>query len=488
MKVLVFFVAVFALLGFLYLNTSENVALRSIKGFADDILQRDEISPIVETLDGGSVNVSLDSIVVDSEELLEDSFISGKVYFSSDAIMLHNFNSEIDGIKIAGSAYVSNDVFYVEEEHILEGAYGAKFSTLADELKDSIFAPDSGSDYEMDEEVFDLIIDALENTSDSENFKNDAEKLLKKVGKDIVNIVLDNAEIEAKNTTVRLNGDKTKVRQIIITIDEDAMQDIVVAVYDYFCESQDIVNFINEYEDTIIFMLGDAYDDDEYDSLEEAYEELLEDMEDDIDDMCDSIDEDFEDITVKIATPSFSAKLLKLEIESDDETVFVLDCGKEGIKETDTINISIADELDISYEVKKSGAKSFEAEFSVEDGYNELNIHLNINKEKGNYTLKYEDAAKDGDYSDKYTIKGSYAKKDDSFKLSIDTITNKYSYSSEFWGEYYTHEYENECELSCDITIDTNDPMPEPIKDYKSISEIKEKEVDAWIEKLEDIA
>ena len=42
-----------------------------------------------------------------------------------------------------------------------------------------------------------------------------------------------------------------------------------------------------------------------------------------------------------------------------------------------------------------------------------------------------------------------------------------------------THEYENECELSCDITIDTNDPMPEPIKDYKSISEIKEKEVDA---------
>jgi hypothetical protein len=290
--------------------------------------------------------------------------------------------------------------------------------------------------------------------------------------------------VEAKNTSVRLNGDKTNVRQIIITIDEDAMQDIIVDVYDYFCESDDIVDFINEHEDSLIFMLGDGYDEDEYDSLEEAYEELLEDMEDDIDDMCDSIDEDFEDITVKIATPKFSAKLLKLEIESDDEELFVLDCGKEGIKKTDAIKVSIAEAVTISYEITESNSKTFEAEFSIENAINELEILIDINKDKGNYTIKYADVDKDGEYSDKYTIKGDYSKEGDSFKLSIDKITNNYRYI--YWWDGYEYEYDSVYEVSCDIIIDTNDKMPTPLNTYKSISDIKESKVESWIEKLED--
>ena len=223
-------------------NTTKNVALRSVNGFVEDVTKREELSHIVKTLNGGSVDVSLKSIVENhngnTKDIFKNSSVSGKIYFSDKEIMLSNFNSKINGTKIAGSAYLSKDVCYVDEYHILGGTYGVEFSSLAENLKESIFAPDSGSTYELDEEVFEKILNALENINDNKKIKKDAKKLLKTVTNDIVDIIFDNAEVKSEKETIRINGKRTSVRQITITIDGDAMQSIIGDVYDYLCESE----------------------------------------------------------------------------------------------------------------------------------------------------------------------------------------------------------------------------------------------------------
>ena len=475
-----------AIAGFAWLNTPKNVALRSVKAFAENAIEREEISTIVKTMTGGSIDASLESIVEnsdgDSEDLFENSSISGKIYFSKNAMMLNNFDAEIYGTKIAGSAYVSKDSLYIDENHILNDTYGVQLSTLIKELEDSIFAPNSNSDYEIDEETFDKIISALENVEKIEKIEKDAKKLLKNTLKDVLEIVLDNAEITSSNAFIRTNGTKNKVRQITITIDSDAMQNILNDVYDYLCNSDDIVDFMNDYEDTIILMIDDLYDPDEYDSLEEAYKDWLDEIEDDIEDMCDSIDEDFEDISIKIATSKASVKLVKLNVEMGKENILVLDCGKDGIKKTDCINIEFADELNISYTVTVSNRKSFKAKLIIEiENDGELELTLDINKAKGNYTLtSLEKDSFSDDYSDKYTVKGSYAQKGDTVTFSIDTIDNKYTSSSGTTSDW-------SYEIDCKITIDTKDRMPKPIKDYKGLSDITESDLEKWIEELEDI-
>lgn len=473
-----------AVTGVILLNTDKNVALRSIRNFAEGLMERDEISPIFKTLRAGSVEASLDSIVdAEGEEILEDTFVSGKVYFSENKIMLSDFDSKIYGTKIAGDVYVSDDVIYINEEHILKGAYGVQLSTLAEELKESIFAPKSNSDFEISEEVFDKIILAIENINNSKDIRKDAEKLLKKVTDDVIDIVFDNAEIESEKTSVRINGNKTEVRQIVIVIDGNAMQNIIGDIYDYLCASEDIINFLNEYEDLIILALNDLYDDGEYDSLEEAYRDMLDEYEDSVDEICDSIDDGFDKISVKIATPRASATLLKLEVEVDKETLFVLECGGKGIKKTDSIKVSLYDELEISYNVIQSDKKSFKAEVCVDDGhYSSYKILLNINKEKGNYTVKVEDNYDGSSYSyaDQYNIRGSYSKEGNCISLSIDEI--KYNYTSSDASTY-----EQVYKIGCHITVKTKDKMPEPIKDYKTICDIKESELEKWLEKIDAI-
>lgn len=103
-------------------------------------------------------------------------------------------------------------------------------------------------------------------------------------------------------------------------------------------------------------MLANIYDEEEYNSFSELYEKWLDEFENEIGNICDNISDDFKSLTVNIATPKLNSKLLKLEIEVDNQTVFVLDCGEKGLKKTDTITIEALN-AKISYKVISNDKK-----------------------------------------------------------------------------------------------------------------------------------
>ena len=165
--------------------------------------------------------------------------------------MLNDVNCKIDGIAISGSAGITNDLIYISEEHILKDAYGIKISSLAEDLKASIFAPDSGSKYRMDKKTYDKIIEFLERDSDSEEFKKDATNLIKKISEKIIDIINDNTVIKTENISVLINDEQTKVRQVTIELEKENIKKIFEQVLDYFYENQEIIEFLKEYEERV---------------------------------------------------------------------------------------------------------------------------------------------------------------------------------------------------------------------------------------------
>ena len=488
--------------GIAVLNSPENVAMRSVANFYDDFLARDEFATISKVLTGGSMEFSLSSVKeMDDdgsyEELFEDTSFAGKFYFNEDAIMLKDFDIKVEGTRIDGEAYFSKDQFYLQENRILKGAYGVDISKLAEELENSIFAPDSGSDYEMDEEIFDNLIETL-NTINDEDLEKDLTKLVETVVKDALDIVMNNAEITSKDESVRIGGKKTDVRMISIVIDDKAMEAILNDLLDYLSNCDEIYDFMDKYNDVIVSCFGDAL---EGDSIEDLYDDFLNEFEEELDDIIDSLD-DFEGITIKLATHKLKARLLQFEVLYDKDSLFLLDCGADGIKNSNKISIEVEEEKLFTYTVKENDKDQFVAELTFEDG---PTVSIDIDKENEEYSITYEysysydsyEYVNDGynytymNYTytsvEKYTLKGSISQDGDITVLTIDSLTND-SYSKREYenGETKTNDYSGKLVIKSSITLDTKDSMPK-LADYDSISAIREKDIENWIEKFDDL-
>lgn len=478
-------VIVGALVAFLtVIGSPKNVTLRSVNNFIEGITKRDEVKPIYNTLKRGSVDFSLENLnEIDSDgysyDVLGGDYYGGKLYFGKNKIMLDEFNSSFSGVELRGQLYMSDKEMYVSEENILDGSYGIKYSDLLKELKKSIFAPDSESDYALDEETYDNLVSVLENIEDINDLSADVNKTAEKVIKDILNIFIDNAEFSSKKASVRINREKTNVRQITIEVDGDAMSSIIMETYDYLRDSKDINKLLSDYDDLINSIMETTGSSDEYDSVAEAYKELFENYEDYVEDLCESIEEEFESLEITFSTPKRQAKILKLEIEYGDVEILTLDCGKNGIKKSDVISIEFLDTA-ISYKISEDSNKLFKAKFELTTDYgDEYSISIEIDKKADTYKVVYNND--NGYYGDKYTIKGSIS---DGFNKTMITI-DKITYSEV--DLYYDYEIKTEYKVDCNVIIKPRDTMPGRDKNYYKISDITDEDIEAWMESIGDL-
>ncbi|MBO5909680.1 MAG: hypothetical protein J6Q67_08045, partial [Clostridia bacterium] len=171
MKIKIIIAAIIAAIGIvggvtattLYLNNEEVVLRNSLIGVYEDALERDDISSVIDVIDDGSVSFELNSMKLDEIDILEGSKLSGKVYFSNSALMVDNFTLEYGSNSIDFSAYMGEDSIYIENPQVLGGTYGVdlKNDNLSELLEDSIFAPNSNSQYALDEDIYAVIINSL---------------------------------------------------------------------------------------------------------------------------------------------------------------------------------------------------------------------------------------------------------------------------------------------------------------------------------------
>ena len=442
-------------------NTPENVAINAIVGAYEDFSKRAEFEPLINTFKQGSIDVSVDSIEVDGENYLEDGHIKGKLYFSEDALMIEDFEASYKDISLSLDLYASEEKLYIGESEVLDTMIGLVKGETADDFEDSIFAFGSGSDYELNEDVTKGISAILKvyDGLDTKGMKKDAEKILESYYKELYKIICEYADFESESDEIRLNGEKTKVRLITITIEAEDAADIIEDFYDFLCDDDQVVKFLDEYEDsfTPLFEISEDYDDSK--SISELYEEWLEEAEESIDEMVaqaeNSSDEELE---IEIATRKLSSDLLKLTVTFDKETICSFDFGEKGVLKTDTISIT-SDSSTIVYEITENS--SDEVEVSIKEDKSEI-FSLSIDKKKDTFKATLHDDV---------VLKGDIETKGKTTTITLDKIIV------------------NEETISTDITviIKEKDKMPAPSDDFDRINDITEDDIETWVKNIKDL-
>ena len=110
-----------------YVNQEEVVVKNAVAGFVSDALEREEISSVLDLLDGGSVELDVNSVKTSiGADYLKGMQLSGKAYFAKDAFMLENVSVTGIGksnLSLEFDAYFDKSTAYVTEEKILGGTY-----------------------------------------------------------------------------------------------------------------------------------------------------------------------------------------------------------------------------------------------------------------------------------------------------------------------------------------------------------------------------
>lgn len=480
-------------------NKPENVAATALRGTIEGLTERQEIKPLKNTFTKGSVAVNASDITCDGEDMLDGLEVAGKVYFSRDdkALMFEDLMIKREANKIQGSLYASTEVIYVSEEEILGDGYGVDLGGLAEDFRDSIFAYGSGSDYSIDDkEAFDFIMDLLEcsdqmtEIANNEKMQKDAEKVAKELYTQIWKIAGENFDFTSENDEVRIDGTRENVRVVTIVVDGESLACFVNDVYEFMANDDSMIKHLENYEEEyssirdMYFTVCSAYIDsnsvgyniepafswlDQDMSVAELYENALEEVGKNIDEICDEIEAEMnEDLTIKIITPRFSSKLVKLEILVGEEMFFALETGMDGIKKTDKIAVSVYEET-VVYKIEENSRTRFFCYLEYEDS----RVEIKINRAKGNYVLQFVDS-EDSD-EESCIAKGAFIKNGNTTKITVDKVTFKASYQDDIVYK---------CNIS--VELDQNDKIPAAPKGFKTIADITEKDVKKWQERIEN--
>ncbi len=465
-----------------YMNQPKIVAVRALEGAMQDLLKREEIEPLVNTLKQGSL--SLNGSLSQGAEKLE---VGGKIYMNANkcAIMADELvfktSDGTNSVQLTGSAYFSEDKFYISNNEWLKGTYGVVRGETLAAWEDSIFAPDSQSAFALPQETFNRISNSIKlyHEGKDKELSKKAEKIVKRYLKEAISIIQENLEFEEESKKIDVNGERVEARVITITVTAQNFVNILDDIYDYAVEDDDLRNFVVWVADTYEEQLSQAGVITDDINIENVYYELMNELSEEIDDMDTRAQTMESSLTFQIATKKNSTQLMKFSLcDSSGDTplqVLSLEIGEKGIKNTDKItvieNMPLVAQKQSIYEIKENTDKSFQAVATVE--YDDYNDKYDHKVEIFNFKLDKKDNAYKLLLPNEIIIKGTLKQSGDKTTITVNKVTQS--------------EQEVGVGLSLTLIIDERDAMPKPSKDIKDISDVSAIKFEEVIEKIDGI-
>jgi hypothetical protein len=477
----------------IYMNRPKTVMQTSVQGLLTEVFEREEFEVVSNLLESGSAEIVMSLSGGENEVSVEY-----KEYFG-----LKNKETYVEKIKLSandfsidGSMYVGEDYMYVSVPGIYGDPVGISRGKSEKGFESSIFAFESDSDYELPEETADAIKVFCRIYDDAQDKKvvEDIETLLKDYVKLIMDSISEHADIEKENDTVKINGEQVSARVITVEIDAECIYNVMADLHEKLEKDKDIPKLIKKYaklidkyvegtslEGVIQTELGEDEDDELVDAILEAYDTAIDELGDTLDEMEDSLDEaGSSKIVVELATKKSSSELMAFSVtaKEDGEKMELLDVqiGKAGIKKTDKIKVTVADEMTFQLAVKQNDKKAYKVEFTAEEGDTEMaRIYAEIDKEGEEFEFGFE---ADGEC---YAIEGDYTKKGKTHTLDFKDVVytdesgEKVSMINELLGEAEDIELDFELKL---IICENDKPKPLAKGKVKSVFEIDEDDID----------
>ena len=464
-------------------NSDKNVALRALDGALDGLCAREEVEYFTNLLNGGSVTANFKSANFRGADVKA----SAKLYLGleDNAMMFDEISATLkmgeEKVSITGSIYADTEKVYVKNDEILGGTYGVEKGTLAEGFKKSVFAPDSGSEMALDEELNELILKALEITESDlpEEMVNDATDLVDDYLTKVRKLIFKHAEYSNVSEEVKIGGEDIDARVVSVIITPETIVNFLEDFYDYLKEDDDlrdfVVNYYNEFKPVAeLFVFSTAATDTDI-NIGEIYDEAIESLGEQIDAIVEKMkDEDEGFIALRLAMPSLSTNLMKAwivtgsdvnDIEDDpDELMEIasIDFGEDGAEDTNAITIEYAGQK-IKYTVTEEDDVTT---YKITDGNDYASIAFDDDKEQ--YTIKLQEKTTsyfEGEVTTTYVISGNYTTDGDASTFELDHIKLN--------GEEIITE-ENDFDFT--LTFEESDGMPGAEKEIKSVLTMTEED------------
>lgn len=352
--------------------------------------------------------------------------ISGKLALDTNQLLLGALaaiTSEGQTV-MDGAAYLSAQALAVDSM-LLGGAFGIDLATIAQNLPDSIFAPDSGSAYALDEATYQQIMDLLSGKAIEQvqapadmdtTAVEEAVAVLVEAYSGIPEQVMALMTIESSNASVIINNKPIQVQQIRCTADGDTSVSITQLLLQPAIENPQV-------QDALAVLI-DFFATSSQQDLGATGEEIVQAM-------VQELPAELEQARQELVESGFSVtSVVCVTADTQMPVKFALEMTAEGSKLD--VNLLMSDTLDFfRFELVEDGEVTQALEFQIpENSENALVLHFSV-QENGTETaaLGFElnkaghafllSATADGET---HSMSGIYTLSDTLFSATLDKM------------------------------------------------------------------
>lgn len=375
----------------------------------------------VETFVSGSF---VNEMLLGASEQTQTSPAGMKLYSDLDRNMAAlSVYAPVGEETFSAALHVSSDAVALEMPQVLDSVYGVNLKTFKDALETSVFAPDSGSNFALDEQVY----EALQSQMDGEQAKqaksvNDhAAREVKRLWSELLKSVKKHAEIVQTNETIAFMDKTVKTTRVRVRIDSEAMANIMRDTLTWVKEDKAFKKAVTEVCDFYAQALITGYGlnaTDGQDLLDQFYDAVYEGI-----DACDTIEQaGGEKLKLDFYMTKSGGRLVQTELEVPGEFKCVLTFGPDPSAPA-LIRVRYDDgwdTYDVSYSVETNDKREYAAKFSVtQDSLNVASASIDWNKKEDDLRIKLNDPVSE----ESILIKGSLHADKKEAELHIRSIT-----------------------------------------------------------------
>lgn len=168
------------------------------------------------------------------------SFIGG----DGEGSVLGTFGSGDDLFDLL--CYLTPEEIVLYSERLSDSGLGIKTETLAEDMDASVFAPGSGSEYELDKETFDAVKENLVDLMDRLFGSSEKPRVLEEALGRIAEEVKDSFKVEEKKEELRLGGETVKVKVTYVTADGETMEALADALVSEWEGNEELRDYVNK--------------------------------------------------------------------------------------------------------------------------------------------------------------------------------------------------------------------------------------------------
>lgn len=325
---------------------------------------------------------------------------------------------EADGTALDLSIFGSQTACALQSS-LLDQVYGVDRTKIEENLPKSVFAPDSGSAYALDEESYAALMEALieSKAAPAEALENtgDATALVEKYGSILVEAISGKLKNEAGFETITIGTEELRAMVTSVTLDTDAICGIVESILSEAAQDEELKALAAAYFDQrgvyeVTGMTG-----------EEMAAEMWENMDAFTQETVASIQEAAVCLSGKMYMKGAAPVAVALVITVQDDPLSIqLTLGEEPLKSGEVSLVVTAGDVEMirmAYEVVENTEETYAARFSFSEGETDvLQFALAWDKIASAYVIS---TAVDGV---PMSLAGTVTQEEDAIIVTLDTI------------------------------------------------------------------